>query len=44
MRIVSEWKDYDLEIKKVQNNINRNQTDDEGDLKSGESIVRKAGE
>jgi len=45
MRIVSEWKDYDLEIKKVQNKVNRNQTDEEeGDLKSGESTVWRAGE
>jgi len=44
MRIVSEWKDYDLEVKKLQNNLNRNQTDEEGDLKSRESTVRKAGE
>jgi UDP-glucose:glycoprotein glucosyltransferase len=43
MRIVSEWKDYDLEIKKVQNKVNRNQTDEEeGDLKSGESTVWRA--
>jgi len=44
MRIVSEWKDYDLEIKKLQNKVNRNQTDEEGDLKSGESTVWRAGE
>jgi hypothetical protein len=44
MRIVSEWKDYDLEIKKLQNKISRNQTDEEGDLKSGESNMWKAGE
>lgn len=42
MRIVSEWKDYDLEIKKLQNKVNVNQTDEEGDLKSGESTVWKA--
>ena len=44
MRIVSEWKDYDLEIKKLQNEINSNQTDEKGDLKSGERTVWKAGE
>jgi hypothetical protein len=44
MRIVPEWKDYDLEVKKLQNKLNRNQTDEEGDLKSGESTVWKAGE
>jgi hypothetical protein len=44
MRIVSEWKNYDLEIKKLQNIVNRNQTDEEGDLKSEESTVWKAGE
>lgn len=44
MRIVSEWKDYDLEVKKLQIKISVNQTDEEGDLKSGESTVWKAGE
>jgi hypothetical protein len=44
MRIVSEWKDYDLEIKKLQIKLSRNQTDEEEDLKSGESTVWKAGE
>lgn len=45
MRIVSEWKDYDLEVKKLQKKVNRNQTDEEeGDLKSGESTVWRAGE
>lgn len=44
VRIVSEWKDYDVEIKKLQIKISVNQTDEEGDLKSGESTVWKAGE
>jgi hypothetical protein len=44
MRIVSEWKDYDLEIKKLQNKITTNENDEEGDLESGESTMWKAGE
>jgi hypothetical protein len=43
MRIVSEWKDYDLEIKKLQNKINMNQTDDEIEFKSGKSTLWKTG-
>lgn len=44
MRIISEWKDYDLEIKKLQNKINMNQTDEEREFISGESTTWKAGE
>lgn len=42
MRIVSEWKDYDLEIKRLQNKINMNQTDEERDFISGKSTTWKA--
>jgi UDP-glucose:glycoprotein glucosyltransferase len=44
MRIVSEWKDYDLEIKNLQSKVNRNQTEKERDLRSGEGTSWKTGE
>jgi hypothetical protein len=44
MRIVSEWKDYDIEIKALQNKINSNQTDEEREFVSERSTVLKAGE
>jgi hypothetical protein len=44
MRIVSEWKDYDLEIKTLQNKINLNQTDKERDFISERSTTWKPGE
>jgi hypothetical protein len=44
MRIISEWKDYDLEIKTLQNKINMNQTNDEIDFISKKSTIWKAGE
>jgi hypothetical protein len=42
MRIVSEWKDYDLEIKNLQNKISRKQSETE-DLKPEESTSWKRG-
>jgi hypothetical protein len=44
MRIVSEWKDYDLEIKTLQNKININQTDEEREFISERSTTWKPGE
>jgi hypothetical protein len=44
MRIISEWKDYDLEIKRLQNKINMNQTDEEREFISGKSTAWKTGE
>jgi hypothetical protein len=44
MRIISEWKDYDLEIKNLQNKINRNESEEERDMKPGKSTLWKPGE
>jgi UDP-glucose:glycoprotein glucosyltransferase len=42
MRIVSEWNDYDLEIKNLQNKISRKQSETE-DLEPEESTSWKRG-
>lgn len=44
MRIVSEWKDYDSEVKNLQNKLNRIETEKDGDLRSGKSAFQKTGE
>ena len=44
MRIVSEWKDYDLEMKRLQNKIDGNQTEEKITSKPDLSTTKKSGE